>query len=88
MEAKMKTLEEVIEEVKRERETQMKKWPAGPNQNYAHRPVEEWLLLAEQYLLETRTEYTHKPGFAAAREKLIKVANLVLWGLQSDSKTD
>lgn len=84
----MKTLEEVIEEVKQEREAQAKKWPAGPNQDYAHRPFEEWMLLVEQYISEARAEYTHKPGKAAAREKLLKVVNLGLWGLQSDSSTD
>lgn len=84
----MKSIEEVVDEVKQEREEQMKKWPPGPNRDYAHRPYEEWLLLMEQYILEARAEYTHKRGNAPSREKLLKAVNVGLWGLQSDSKTD
>jgi hypothetical protein len=84
----MKTLEEVVEEVKKEREEQMKKWPPGPGRDYAHRPYEEWLLLMEQYLSEARAEYAHKPGNAPSREKLLRAVNLGLWGLQCEAKTD
>lgn len=84
----MKTIEEVVEEVKKEREEQMKKWDPGQNRDYAHRPFEEWMLLMEQYVSEMRAEYKNKPGKAAARAKLLKAVNLGLWGLQSDASTD
>ncbi|MEK7198061.1 MAG: hypothetical protein AAB648_01180 [Patescibacteria group bacterium] len=85
----MKSLPEVIQEVERERENQYKKWEdPGPNfEEYEKRPFEEWLILTSLYAQEALSEYGHKPGNAAAREKLLKVANLALWGLQSNSLT-
>ena len=84
----MKKLKRVIKEIKEERKLQRKKWPAGKSGNYDERPFEEWLILASEYMKEALSEYTHKPGKKAAREKLLKVANLALWGLQSEKSTD
>ena len=85
----MKDLKKVLKEIKAERKGQDKKWPAGPDaKNYDKRPFEEWLILTFQYAQEALAEYTHKPGNAAAREKLLKAVNLGLWGLQSEAKTD
>ncbi len=85
----MKPIQEAVQEVEQERQNQFKKWPPGQNlENYDKRPFEEWLILTFQYAQEALSEYTHKPGNAAAREKLLKAVNLGLWGLQSNSTTD
>ncbi|MBI3632986.1 MAG: hypothetical protein HY226_01710 [Candidatus Vogelbacteria bacterium] len=85
----MKDLRKVMREIKDERKDQAKKWPPGPNfKKYDKRPFEEWVLLTHQYLQEAISEYTHKPSKKAAREKMVKVANLALWTLQSDKTTD
>jgi hypothetical protein len=76
----MKDLQTVIAEVEVEREYQRKEWP----EDYNKRPFEEWLICAHTYMQEAMSEYTHKKGNSAARAKLVKVANLVLWGLQSE----
>lgn len=85
----MKDLKEVVAELEAERQNQFTKWPPGQNlENYAKRSFEVWLILAFQYAQEALVEYTHKPGNAAAREKLLKAVNLGLWGLQSEQTTD
>jgi len=80
----MKQINEVVGEIEVERQEQFKKWP----DDYSKRPFEAWLLLTNQYVTEALDEYTHKSGNSAARIKLLKAANLALWGLQADSSSD